>query len=310
MRSGRTALFADTMLEAAVTDEPAEDVPAEVEALDGIDSAEEAHNAERPARKSLKKKGPRGKPLSEFSVGDTVTAKVKTIASYGAFLDIGAQTDGLLHISQLSIDFVSDVNSVLQVGQDVEVRILSIDEGKSQVALSLLTAAQEQEAKDNVAASRSSRQPRERTQQQSNRRDDSAVLAQLTEKGWNPEQFVEGTVVSTVDFGAFVRIDARQLNSEVTGDLDGLVHISSLTPGRADSVASVVSVDDKVQVRVKGIANKKVSLSMISPEDEQQSSSRARSNYGDNAEWKETVEKIQDGLPQFQNRPLVVDLRK
>jgi hypothetical protein len=66
-------------------------VPEVVEAMDGIGSEEEAHNVERPARRALKKKGPKGKPLSEFNEGDVLQAKVKTLTSYGAFLDIGAQ---------------------------------------------------------------------------------------------------------------------------------------------------------------------------------------------------------------------------
>jgi predicted RNA-binding protein with RPS1 domain len=315
----RTMLFSTAEMEdVAVESSETDVVPDEVAALDGIESEEEAHNSERPARRSLKKKGPRGKPLSELTAGETVEGRVKTITAYGAFVDIGAQTDGLLHISQLSTEYVSDVKEVLTVGQSIQARILSIDEGKNQVALSLLTAAQEQEAKDaqQSRASRGgqSRDRQERGGSQQQRRDDSATLAALVDKGWNPDQFVTGTVVSTVDFGAFVRIDASQLNSDVEGELDGLVHISCLTPGRASSVTSVVKVDDKVQVRVKGIANKKVSLSMISSEQEQESQS---SGTGGGApapseakDWQGSVAKIQADMPKFQNRPLVVDMRK
>lgn len=290
---------------------PAAEVPVEVEALDGIESDEEAHNADRPARKSLKKKGPRGKPLSEFSAGDTVQARVKALASYGAFLDIGAQTDGLLHISQLSVDYVSDVKDVLEVGQEVDVRITNIDEKKNQVALTLLTVEQEEEAKE--AASQPRRQQRERAPRQQ-RRDDSALLAKVVEKGWDVATFVEGNVVSTVDFGCFVRVDASLLNSEVEGELDGLVHISALSTGRVDAVTSVVNVGDKVQVRVKDISNNKVSLSMVSVEDEQ-AKFEARGGGGrdqpvGNKNWKEDLGKLTDNMPTFQNRPQVVDLRK
>jgi len=69
-----------------------EEVPVVVEAMDGVDSEEEMHNTERPARKSgtakHKKGGRPGKPISELEVGSTVTATVKTTTSYGAFLDI------------------------------------------------------------------------------------------------------------------------------------------------------------------------------------------------------------------------------
>jgi elongation factor Ts len=300
-------LFADaTEVEA----ETSENVPAEVEAMDGVDSKEEAHNVERPARESLKKKQRPGKPLSEFSVGDSVTAKVKTITSYGAFMDIGAQTDGLLHISRLSQDFVKDVNEVLKAGQELEVRIVSIDSDKNQVALSLLTEVQEEKQAADQQQSRPKRQ--ERQQQQSSRRDDSAVLSALQQKGWDTGAFVEGTVASTVAFGAFVRLDAKQLNSEVEGELDGLVHISALTTGRADSVTSIVNVGDKVKVRCKGIQGGKVSLSMINQEDEQQSrgGGGGAPAFEGAKDWKESLEKMQETMPGFHNRPLVIDTRK
>jgi elongation factor Ts len=300
-------LFADaTEVEA----ETSENVPAEVEAMDGVDSKEEAHNVERPARESLKKKQRPGKPLSEFSVGDSVTAKVKTITSYGAFMDIGAQTDGLLHISRLSQDFVKDVNEVLKAGQELEVRIVSIDSDKNQVALSLLTEVQEENQAADQQQSRPKRQ--ERQQQQSSRSDDSAVLSALQEKGWDTDVFVEGTVASTVAFGAFVRLDAKQLNSEVEGELDGLVHISALTTGRADSVTSIVNVGDKVKVRCKGIQGGKVSLSMINQEDEQQSrgGGGGAPAFEGAKDWKESLEKMQETMPGFHNRPLVIDTRK
>ena len=85
-RSMPTLLYAD----ATETE-----VPAEVEAMDGVESNDEAHNVERPARAALKKKKPAGKDLSEFSEGSTVKGTVKSLASYGAFVDIGASCSAL-----------------------------------------------------------------------------------------------------------------------------------------------------------------------------------------------------------------------
>lgn len=306
-RGSATQLF---MSEAAVeTEEETADVPAEVEALDGIESDEEAHNAERPARSALKKKQkPKGKALSEFSVGDSVKAKVKTITNYGAFLDIGASTDGLLHISNLSAGFVNDVNEVLTVGQEVDVRISSIDEKKGQVALTLLTEEEE------AAASQPRQSRPKREDRGGGRRDDSKVVKALAEKGFDSAQFVDGTVVSTVDFGAFVRFDASQLNSEVEGEMDGLVHISALSVGRADSVTSIVKEGDKVQIRCKSIEGRKVSLTMVSVEDEEKIAEQRQASREPVVEgakdWKESLEKMRGDMPTFKNAPLVVDLRK
>jgi len=287
------------------------EIPAEVEAMDGVESNDEAHNVERPARAALKKKKPAGKDLSEFSEGSTVKGTVKSIASYGAFVDIGASTDGLLHVSQLSSEFVSDVSDVVKEGQEVEVRIVKIDAGKGQIGLSMMT---EEEA----AASKPSRPNNNRRQ---GRRDDSALLNALIEKGWDATVMVEGTVVSTVDFGAFVKVDASTLNSECEGSFDGLVHISSLKVGRVASVSEVVSPNDKVQIRCKSIDGNKVSLTMLSVEDEEskaaQGGRRGGNNFNDEfdpgegaKDWKESVSKFDEDQPLFKNTPLIIDNRK
>lgn len=296
----RSALFADVAEEA---------VPTEVEAMDGVDSTDEAHNVERPARSSIKKKKPAGKDLSEFSEGSTVKGTIKSIASYGAFVDIGASTDGLLHVSQLSAEFVSDVNDIVSEGQEVEVRIVKIDAGKGQIGLSMMS---EEEA----AASNAGR-PQNKGRG-GGRRDDSATLSALNEKGWDATVMVEGTVVSTVDFGAFVKVDASSLNSECEGTFDGLVHISSLKVGRVASVSDVVSPDEKVQVRCKSIDGRKVSLTMLSVEDEEAKAAEGGRRGGGGGfndefdpgegakDWKESVAKIEEDMPSFKNTPLII----
>jgi len=296
-----TVLFADVAEEI--------EVPAAVEAMEGVESNDEAHNLERPARAALKKKKP-GKDLSEFSEGSTVKGTIKSLASYGAFVDIGASTDGLLHVSQLSAEFVSDVSDVVKEGQEVEVRIVKIDAGKGQIGLSMMT---EEEA----AASKPSRPSNNRRQ---GRRDDSALLNALNEKGWDATVMVEGTVVSTVDFGAFVKVDASTLNSECEGSFDGLVHISSLKVGRVASVSDIVSPDDKVQVRCKAIDGNKVSLTMLSVEDEETKAAEGgrRGGGGFNDEfdpgegakdWKESVSKFEEVQPVYKNNPLIINKR-
>jgi len=316
--SGRTgtALFADATEGAEAAEVPAEaaevvaeaaaEVPAEVEAMDGVESEDEAHNVDRPARQQLKKKRVQGNDLSEFKVGDMVTGKVKSITNYGAFIDIGASTDGLLHISQLSSGYVANVGDILSDGQEVEVRLIAIDAAKSQVGLSLMT---EEEEAAGAEAAKESRGP----MRQSNRRDDSAALASLVEKGWDPAAFIEGTVVSTVDFGCFVRVDCSLLNSECEGELDGLVHISALRAARVSSVTDVVSVDEKVQIRVKSIAGNKVSLTMLSvAEETDKSDARSSASYANEGakDWKESLEKFDTKQPSFTNTAVIQDRRK
>eukprot|EP00536_Pseudo-nitzschia_multiseries_P007741 jgi/Psemu1/319216/estExt_fgenesh1_pm.C_1840023 len=285
------------------------EVPAEVEAMEGVESSDEAHNLERPARSSLKKKKPAGKDLSEFSEGTTVKGTVKSITTYGAFVDIGAATDGLLHVSQLSAGFVSDVSEVVSEGQEVDVRIVKIDAGKGQIGLSMMTEEE----------SANSKPQRRQGGGNNNRRGgrDSAVLSALSEKGWDQSVMVAGTVVSTVDFGAFVKVDASALNSECEGTFDGLVHISCLKVGRVGSVTDVVKANDSVSVRCKSIDGGKVSLTMLSVEDEEAEAAKGNDGGGrgfndpfDEGEgakdWKESVAKIDEEQPVYKNTPLIV----
>lgn len=307
-RTSRTMLYAESEEETASIEEAAveDDVPVEVEAMDGVASEDEAHNLERPERESLKKKKKEVKPLTDFSVNEMVKAKVKTITTYGAFMDFGAATDGLLHISRVSDEFVKDVSEVLTPGQELEVRIVSIDSDKNQVALSCLT--EEQEA--NAAGDNRPKRQEKRQGGGGGRRDDSAVLKGLEEKGWDPDAFVEGTVANVATFGAFVRVDASNLNSDVEGEFDGLVHISALAPRRVEDVTSICNVGDKVQIRCKGIQQGKVSLSMIAKEDERQPRGGREPVFEGAKDWRESVTKISDTMPSFSNGPQVVDLRK
>lgn len=316
-----TALF--------MSEEPvAAEVPAEVEAVDGVANEEEAHNSERPARasgiqKHKSKSGRPGTPLAELVVGATVEGKVKTITSYGAFLDIGAQSDALLHVSRLSDDFVSNVEDIIKAGETVSVRIVTVDEEKQQVAVTM--RSEEAEARANAPRAAGGDGKRKDRPQRSggDREAQRTTLANLAASSYDSNKFVEGEVVSTPDFGAFVRFDTSQLAEGLTGELDGLCHISSLTVARADSVTGVVKMGDKVQIRIKGLDAEggKVSLSMIAEGDEQQRGGRGEGGGGGRrqrdmfqgyvkgpADWKEQLESFQESQPKFSNGPVVVQM--
>lgn len=285
--------------------------------MDGVESSEEAHNISRPARQQIKKNKPKeGKSLTEFEEGQTVTGTVKSLATYGAFVDIGATTDGLLHVSQLSIEFVSDVSDIVKEGQEVQVRIVKIDSAKGQIGLSMITAEEEAEANESAKKKRESRQA-SGNRRQNNRRDDSAVLGALTKKGWDDKVMVPGVVVSTTDFGAFVKVDASKLNNEVDGEFDGLVHISALKIGRVSSVGDVVNPNDKVQVRCKNIDGNKVSLTMLSVEDEESKNSERGGGGGfmDDVDmgakdWAESLAKFDEEQPAFSNTAVIIQRSK
>ena len=74
---------------------------------------------------------------TKYSVGDTVTAKVVRIASFGAFAEIIEGIDGLIHISQISYDRINAVADVLKPGDEVEAKIVEVKEEDGKVSLSI-----------------------------------------------------------------------------------------------------------------------------------------------------------------------------
>ncbi|MCB0421543.1 MAG: RNA-binding transcriptional accessory protein [Bdellovibrionales bacterium] len=63
---------------------------------------------------------------------------VTNVTNFGAFVDIGVHQDGLVHISELSYEFVQDPRQVVNPGDQVKVKVLSVDKEKSQISLSML----------------------------------------------------------------------------------------------------------------------------------------------------------------------------
>lgn len=64
----------------------------------------------------------------EFTVGTIVEGKVTGITKFGAFVSIAPNKSGLVHISEIANTYVSDVSQHLEVGQEVKVKIISIDD--------------------------------------------------------------------------------------------------------------------------------------------------------------------------------------
>lgn len=75
--------------------------------------------------------------LGNFAVGDVVEGKVTGIKPFGAFVAIDNDHQGLVHISEVSHGYVKDIHDYLSVGQQVKVKILSIDEEAGKISLSI-----------------------------------------------------------------------------------------------------------------------------------------------------------------------------
>ena len=74
---------------------------------------------------------------SEFNVGDIVPGKVVRLAQFGAFVEIAAGLQGLVHISQISHEHIGNPEEVLEKGQNVQVKILGIDKDEERISLSI-----------------------------------------------------------------------------------------------------------------------------------------------------------------------------
>ena len=74
---------------------------------------------------------------SRFKVGDLVSGQVAKIASFGAFVNLDGDIDGLIHISQLSEEHVERVKDVIKVGDDIKARVIKVDKVERRIGLSI-----------------------------------------------------------------------------------------------------------------------------------------------------------------------------
>lgn len=170
--------------------------------------------AAREARDALKER-----LIGELSPGEVREGTVISLADFGAFVDIGG-ADGLIHISEVSWKRVSHPKEVLKVGQEVQVKVLNIDDERNRISLSL----RELEA---------------------NPWDDLM-------KDFSEGQLVEGTITKLTKFGAFAAIKGLE-----DFEIEGLIHISELSDRRIEHPKEVVDEGQTVALRLIKIDREK-----------------------------------------------------
>ena len=146
----------------------------------------------------------------KYPVGRRITGKVRNMTSYGAFVEIENDIDGMIHVSDMSwTRKINNPNEVLKPGQEVEAVILDINPEQQRISLGLKQAES----------------------------DPWANINELYKVG----DVVKGKVTKIAAFGAFV---------ELSNKIDGLIHISQLSREHVDKVKDVLSVGDEVEARV------------------------------------------------------------
>ena len=147
--------------------------------------------------------------LDRLKEGDVYDGIISSIADFGAFVDLGG-ADGLIHLSELSWNRVNHPNEVVAVGDNVKVQILSVDQERRRIGLSLR---------------RLQPQPWD-------------VVNETYEVG----QVVRGRITKLVNFGAFARLEKD--------GIEGLIHVSELTDRRITHPKEVVSEGDEFELRI------------------------------------------------------------
>ena len=77
---------------------------------------------------------------TRYKIGDKVKGKVTKLATFGAFVELDGDIDGLVHISQLREERVEKVKDVLKVGDEIDARVIKVDKGERRIGLSIKAA--------------------------------------------------------------------------------------------------------------------------------------------------------------------------
>ena len=173
----------------------------------------------------------------KIKVGDQLSARVVRNASFGSFIEIEPGVEGLLPISEISWKRIHKPEEVVQENQVLHLAVIGVDLNKRRITLSLKQA-----------------------------QGDPWVGA---EHKYAKNSLVDGKVLGTTEFGAFVELE--------TG-VEGLVHISELADKHVAKVTDVLNVGDGRQFRVLDIseADRKIRLSVKAVDKPDSASSSAK----------------------------------
>jgi len=181
---------------------------------------------------------PRQRPLPTLPAPQT----------YGAFIDIGATSDGLAHVSELSAAFVKDPKDILTVGQEVDARVLSVDADKGRFALSLKKEGE-------TAPARGDGEGRQQRRGKVAR----APKQKKVETTLKVGETVTGKVARVLPYGAFIVVQEG---------VEGLLHQSEVATTELEpNLKAMFKEDQEVEVRVISVDNNKVSLTTKSEEE-------------------------------------------
>ncbi|MCA9926253.1 MAG: S1 RNA-binding domain-containing protein [Anaerolineales bacterium] len=177
--------------------------------------------SEKAAEQTLRQ-SKRAELLTTLKEGDTFEGQVINLADFGAFIDIGG-IEGLVHLSELSWKRINKPSDILKVGDSVKVRVISIDQDKERLALSMKQL--------------------------------EADPWTIIDEKYHIGQLLEATVTKLTKYGAFARLHDDY-------GLEGLIHISELSEDHISHPNEVVKQAQKVAVRIIRIDPKQRQLGL------------------------------------------------
>ncbi|GDX95347.1 30S ribosomal protein S1 [Planctomycetia bacterium] len=165
------------------------------------------------------------KVAADYPPGALVKGVVRNLTNYGAFVEIDDGIDGLLHVTDMSwTRKVTHPSEMLEKGQEVECKVLSVDQQRRRIALGLKQMADDPWTTDIPGRYKSA-------------------------------DVVKGTVTKITNFGVFVGLE---------DGLEGLLHISEISDDKVENAEEVVKVGDQIEVKILrvDVEERKIGLSM------------------------------------------------
>lgn len=207
----------------------------------------------RPGRKSEMP------PVNEEELvpGASFVGKVRSIQPFGCFVDFGAYTDGLVHVSRISDSFVKDVASVVSIGQEVKVRIVEANKETGRISLTMRDkdgTTKVQQKRESTAESGEKPKSFRKTGSRSDQKRGETKKSSKFAKG----QILDGTVKNLTRSGAFISLPDGE---------EGFLPIAEESESYAILGSSSLQVGQEVNVRVLRIARGQVTLTMKKEED-------------------------------------------
>jgi small subunit ribosomal protein S1 len=191
-----------------------------------LDITDEDVVVDRRALAEEEERATKDRLYGQIKEGDTISATVRSLTDYGAFVDVGG-VDALLHVGDIAWGRINKPADVLSVGQQVEVKVLKLANEGEKKRISVGMKQLQAHPWDSIA------------------------------EKYKAGERVRGTVTRLADFGAFVELEPG---------IEGLIHISEMSwsKGKIRKASDVVKEGETVEVVILGVdaAQRRLSLGL------------------------------------------------